>query len=487
MDKYAQKDKKNMCNNCKETNQPENPTAINAAVELKEASDAVKRIHNAISDKGLTYYIETYGCQMNEHDSENIAGMLVRCGYTKADCKETADFILFNTCCVREHAELRTFGNVGFVKELKQKNPRLILGVCGCMMQQKQVAKKLFDRFPFVDMVFGTHELKNFPLLLEQVFNNRRILRVDDSAGEVIEGLPAEREPGFSTFVNIMYGCDNFCTYCIVPYVRGRERSRSPENIIAEVRQVVNDGYIEVTLLGQNVNSYNYDGVRFPELLKRVNDEVRGLKRLRFMTSHPKDLSDELIDAMASLDKVCKHIHLPVQSGSDRILRLMNRKYTSADYYALVDKLRTRVKDVEITTDIIVGFPQETEEDFNATCALVRNVGYSNAYTFAYSPREGTVAARMDGQIPLEETKRRLNALNAVLAETLPAGNEKYIGYEGDILVEGVDHRGEPLLFGKLSNFKMVYVKGDESLVGTVVPVKVDGLRFNSLQGHITD
>ena len=346
MDKYAQKDKKNMCNNCKETNQPENPTAINAAVELKEASDAVKRIHSAISDKGLTYYIETYGCQMNEHDSENIAGMLVRCGYTKADCKETADFILFNTCCVREHAELRTFGNVGFVKELKQKNPRL---------------------------------------------------------------------------------------------------------------------------------------------LKRVNDEVRGLKRLRFMTSHPKDLSDELIDAMASLDKVCKHIHLPVQSGSDRILRLMNRKYTSADYYALVDKLRTRVKDVEITTDIIVGFPQETEEDFNATCALVRNVGYSNAYTFAYSPREGTVAARMDGQIPLEEKKRRLNALNAVLAETLPAGNEKYIGYEGDILVEGVDHRGEPLLFGKLSNFKMVYVKGDESLVGTVVPVKVDGLRFNSLQGHITD
>ena len=272
-----------------------------------------------------------------------------------------------------------------------------------------------------------------------------------------------------------------------MPYVRGRERSRSPENIIAEVRQVVNDGYIEVTLLGQNVNSYNYDGVRFPELLKRVNDEVGGLKRLRFMTSHPKDLSDELIDAMASLDKVCKHIHLPVQSGSDRILRLMNRKYTSADYYALVDKLRTRVKDVEITTDIIVGFPQETEEDFNATCALVRNVGYSNAYTFAYSPREGTVAARMDGQIPLEEKKRRLNALNAVLAETLPAGNEKYIGYEGDILVEGVDHRGEPLLFGKLSNFKMVYVKGDESLVGTVVPVKVDGLRFNSLQGHITD
>ena len=474
-----------MCNNCKETKQPENTAAINETESLKKTTESIQRIHDRISGKGLTYYIETYGCQMNEHDSENIAGMLVRCGYTKADSKETADFILFNTCCVREHAELRTFGNVGFVKELKQKNPRLILGVCGCMMQQKQVAKKLFDRFPFVDMVFGTHELKNFPLLLEQAFDNRRIFRVDDSEGEVIEGLPAEREPGFSTFVNIMYGCNNFCTYCIVPYVRGRERSRNPENIIAEVQQVVDAGYVEVTLLGQNVNSYNYDGVRFPELLKRVNDEVRGLKRLRFMTSHPKDLSDELIEAMASLDKVCKHIHLPVQSGSDRILKLMNRKYTSADYYRLVDKLREKVRDVEITTDIIVGFPQETEEDFNATCELVRRVGYSNAYTFAYSPREGTVAAKMEGQIPLEEKKRRLNALNAVLAETLPAGNEKYIGYEGDILVEGVDHRGEPLLFGKLSNFKMVYVKGDENLVGTIVRVKVDGLRFNSLQGHI--
>ena len=454
-----------------------NDTALNSAME---------RIFSKIGGMGLKYYIETYGCQMNEHDSEKIAGMLVKCGYTKADSKQDADFILFNTCCVREHAELRTFGNVGFIKELKQLNPRLILGVCGCMMQQKDVADKLYKRFPFVDLIFGTHELKNFPFMLEKVLDNERIINISEMNGEVIEGLPVERTPGFSTFVNIMYGCNNFCTYCIVPYVRGRERSRRAEDVVNEVKEVVALGYKEVTLLGQNVNSYYSDGVNFPKLLEMVN-AVPGLTRLRFMTSHPKDLSDELIEAMAKLDKVGKHIHLPVQSGSDEILRRMNRRYTSSQYLELVSKLRSKVKDVEITTDIIVGFPGETEEDFEATCDIVRKVGYSNAYTFAYSPREGTIAAKMPDQIAQEVKKQRLNKLNAVLAETIPCGNEKYIGFEGDILIEGVDHRAEPLLFGKLSNFKMVYVQGDEKLIGTMVHVKVDGLRFNSLFGHITD
>ena len=454
-----------------------NDTALNSAME---------RICSKIGDMGLKYYIETYGCQMNEHDSEKIAGMLVNCGYTKADSKQDADFILFNTCCVREHAELRTFGNVGFIKELKQQNPRLILGVCGCMMQQKDVADKLYKRFPFVDLIFGTHELKNFPFMLEKVLDNERIINISEMNGEVIEGLPVERTPGFSTFVNIMYGCNNFCTYCIVPYVRGRERSRRAEDVVNEVKEVVALGYKEVTLLGQNVNSYYSDGVNFPKLLEMVN-AVPGLTRLRFMTSHPKDLSDELIEAMAKLDKVGKHIHLPVQSGSDEILRRMNRRYTSSQYLELVSKLRSKVKDVEITTDIIVGFPGETEEDFEATCDIVRKVGYSNAYTFAYSPREGTIAAKMPDQIAQEVKKQRLNKLNAVLAETIPCGNEKYIGFEGDILIEGVDHRAEPLLFGKLSNFKMVYVQGDEKLIGTMVHIKVDGLRFNSLFGHITD
>ena len=450
-------------------------------------SDAINAVKARTADLALKYYIETYGCQMNEHDSEKLAGMLRECGYTKAESKKDADLILFNTCCVREHAEKRTFGNVGFVKELKQENPRLILGVCGCMMQQKDVAKRLFDRFPFVDLVFGTHELKNFPEMLLKALEEKRVFQISESDGEVIEGLPVERVEGFSTFVNIMYGCNNFCTYCIVPYVRGRERSRKAEDIVNEVREVVSSGYKEITLLGQNVNSYSSDGLDFPALLRLVCREVPELKRLRFMTSHPKDLSDGLIQAMSELDNLCKHIHLPVQSGSDRILKAMNRKYTSGAYLELVDKLRASVPNVEITTDIIVGFPGETEEDFEATCELVRKVGYSNAYTFAYSPRGGTIAARMEEQIPEDEKKRRLNTLNTVLPETIPSNNDKYIGFEGEILVDGVDHRGDPLLFGKLSNFKMVYVEGDEKLIGTFVPVKVDGYRFNSLFGHIID
>ncbi len=457
----------------------------NFSPELSECYKIMERIRGRIGGLGLKYFIETYGCQMNEHDSEKIAGMLENCGYSKAESKQDADFILFNTCCVREHAEKRTFGNVGFIKELKQQNPRLLLSVCGCMMQQKEVAKRLYDRFPFVDLIFGTHELKNFPDMLEKLLDEQRLFRVSDSEGEVIEGLPVKRNPGFSTFVNIMYGCNNFCTYCIVPYVRGRERSRKPEDIIEEVRRVALDGYTEVTLLGQNVNSYRYGDVDFPKLLRMVHDSVSELPRIRFMTSHPKDLSDGLIEAMAELPRVCKHIHLPVQSGSDRILKLMNRRYTREKYLQLIDKLREKVPNVEITTDIIVGFPSETEEDYEATCELVKKVGYSNAYTFAYSPREGTVAAKMDEQIPEDIKKLRLNKLNAVLAETIPANNEKYIGFEGEILVEGVDRRGEPLLFGKLSNFKMVYVEGSEELIGSLVRVKVDGYRFNSLFGHI--
>ncbi|MDY2926886.1 MAG: tRNA (N6-isopentenyl adenosine(37)-C2)-methylthiotransferase MiaB [Eubacteriales bacterium] len=436
---------------------------------------------------GLKYFIETYGCQMNEHDSENIAGMLVRCGYTKADSKQEADLILFNTCCVREHAELRTFGNVGFIKELKQQNPRLILGVCGCMMQQKDVAERLFKRFPFVDIIFGTHELKNFPIMLEKALNNQRVFNITEMDGEVIEGMPTEREPGFSTFVNIMYGCNNFCTYCIVPYVRGRERSRRPEDIIDEVRTVIEQGYSEVTLLGQNVNSYYYEGVTFPMLLRSVN-EIEGLKRLRFMTSHPKDLSDELIDAMAQLDKVCKHIHLPVQSGSDEILRRMNRRYDSAHYLELVDKLRSRVKDVEITTDIIVGFPGETEQDFDDTMAMVERVGFAAAYTFQYSPRTGTRAAAMENQIPAEIKSERLQRLNELQTRMTEQNNRKYIHATGEVLVEGAGQRdGSDIAFGKLSNFKMVYFPGDARLIGRYAEVCVQSIKGNSLFGVLKE
>ena len=446
---------------------------------------AMDRIKARLGCAAPYYYIETYGCQMNEHDSETLAGMLERMGYVRAEEKSKADLIIFNTCCIREHAEKRTFGNVGFIKEIKQENPALITAVCGCMMQQKEVAKRLAARFPFVDMVFGTNELAVFPQLLERVMDGGRVFEIKDIEGEIPEGLPMKRAEGFSTFVNIMYGCNNFCSYCIVPYVRGRERSRRAEDIVAEVRRAVNEeGYTEVTLLGQNVNSYNGGGVRFPELLRMVN-EVEGLKRLRFMTSHPKDLSHELVMAMRDCDKVCEHIHLPVQSGSNRILMLMNRRYTREHYLDLVRDLRENVPGVEITTDIIVGFPTETEEDLEDTLSLVREVGFSAAYSFAYSVREGTVAARMDGQIPEEVKKERLARLNTVITESVVGANDKYMGVEGEILIEGCDKRGEPMMFGKLPSLKMVYVRGDESMIGKYYKVRITGTRFNSLVGEL--
>ena len=453
---------------------------------IEETYRAIARLREGLCGAHPLYYIETYGCQMNEHDSEKIAGMLESIGYCKAEAKQDADLIIFNTCCIRDHAEKRTFGNVGFIKELKERNPALITGVCGCMMQQREVAKRLAQRFPFVDMIFGTNELHVFPQLLEKVINGGRVFEIKDIEGEIAEGLPVKRNEGFSTFVNIMYGCNNFCSYCIVPYVRGRERSRRAEDIVEEVRSVVREGFTEVTLLGQNVNSYNDNGMRFPELLRLVN-EVEGLKRLRFMTSHPKDLSHDLVMAMAECDKVCEHIHLPVQSGSNRVLELMNRRYTRERYLDLVRDLRENVKGVEITTDIIVGFPTETEKDLEDTLALVREVGFSAAYSFAYSVREGTRAAVMDGQIPEEVKKDRLRRLNEVIAESVIGANDKYIGVKGEILIEGMDRRGEPMMFGKLPSLKMVYVKGDESMIGKYYNVRITGTRFNSLVGEIID
>ena len=451
---------------------------------IEDSFGAINRLHERLNGVTPKYYIETYGCQMNEHDSEKLAGMLEEIGYVPAEDKTEADIIIFNTCCIREHAEKRTFGNVGFVKELKANNPALITAVCGCMMQQREVAKRLAARFPFVDMVFGTNELHVFPQLLERVMNGGRVFEIKDIEGEIAEGLPVKRNEGFSTFVNIMYGCNNFCSYCIVPYVRGRERSRRARDIVDEVKCVVAQGFTEVTLLGQNVNSYNDDGMRFPELLRLVN-EVEGLKRLRFMTSHPKDLSHELVIAMAACDKVCPHIHLPVQSGSNRILQLMNRRYTREHYLDLVRDLRENVKGIELTTDIIVGFPTETDEDLQDTLDLVRRVGFSAAYSFAYSVRPGTKAAVMEGQIDEEVKKQRLAKLNSVIMESVVGANDKYIGTEGEILVEGIDTRGEPMLFGKLGSLKMVYIKGDEELIGSYVNVRITGIRFNSLVGEI--
>lgn len=454
--------------------------------ELESARLAAERINNNLDGRKPTYYIETYGCQMNEHDSEKIAGILERCGYVPAADKAAANIIFFNTCCVRDHAEKKVFGNIGALKKVKDENPSLIIGVCGCMMQQKEVADKLFKRFPYLDMVFGTNELHMLPNLLEKVLNGERIELVRQMDGEIAEGLPVKRIDSVSQFVTIMYGCNNFCSYCIVPYVRGRERSRSVESIVNEVKDLAANGVKEITLLGQNVNSYysEDDNADFPALLRAVC-KVDGIERVRFMTSHPKDLSDGLIAAMAEEEKVCPHIHLPVQSGSDRILKLMNRHYDRERYFTVVDKLKAAVPGVELTTDIIVGFPGETEEDFEATLDMVEKIGYSAAYTFKYSPRTGTKAATMDEQISEDVKKERLKRLNDTVAKGLKAGSEKYIGREGEVLVEGCDHRGEPMAYGKLPCFKMVYFKGDESMIGSLRRVRITGITKNSLVGEL--
>lgn len=460
-----------------------------SAEELRESLDAAAHLKEELNGRGLRYYIESYGCQMNDHDAEKLSGMLQACGYSPASSKEEANLLLFNTCCVREHAEKRVFGNIGALKKRKENEPGLLIGVCGCMMQQREVAERLYKRFPFVDLIFGTHELHHFPLLLSRSLAGERVLSIRESDGEIAEGLPVVRGGSFSTFVTITYGCNNFCSYCIVPYVRGRERSRSPENIVAEVRSLAEQGFREITLLGQNVNSYAHadDGVDFPELLRRVN-AVDGIERIRFMTSHPKDLSPRLIEAMATLPKVCNHIHLPVQSGSNRILAAMNRCYTREKYLGLVRDIRAAVDGIELTTDIIVGFPGETEEDFSETLSLVQEVGFSAAYTFMYSPRLGTRAAAMEGQIPEEVKKERLLRLNACSAEQLRAGNQKYVGKSGTVLVEGFDRReGTPMAFGKLTNFKMVYFPGGEELIGSMQNVKITGTQNNSLIGVLAE
>ena len=432
------------------------------------------------------YYIETYGCQMNVRDSELMAGVLQKEGYAAASSPAEADLILFNTCCVRDHAEKRLMGNIGALKELKDEKPETVIGVCGCMMQQKEVSDRFFKRFRHVDLIMGTNSIGKLPDYLLKIRSGYRVNAVTGVSEDVVEGLPSVRNLKHSAFVSIMYGCNNYCTYCIVPYVRGPERSRRSEDILSEIRSLADAGYTEITLLGQNVNSYgNTNGdMKFPELLSRVNEE-EGLKRIRFMTSHPKDLSDRLIDAMAENARVCNHVHLPLQSGSDRILKRMNRHYDMERYTTIVDRLRRTVRDVEITTDIIVGFPGETEEDFLDTMNAIDRIGFASAFTFKYSPRQGTSAARMEDQIPEAVKADRLRRLNELQNRKTQENNEKYVGYTGEVLIEGLDSKNESVAFGKYTNFKMVYFDREEAEIGQYVNVTADAVRKNSLRGHI--
>ncbi len=456
--------------------------------ELNEQRRIAADLYREIAPRNLTFFVETFGCQMNVRDSETIRGWLTEIGYSEAAEKESADLILFNTCCVRDHAEKRLMGNIGALKELKDNNPGLIIGVCGCMMQQEGIAKKLLKRFPHVSLIFGTNVLHRIPEMLRAVMNGERIAVTDRANDAIAETLPRLRDNQRSAFVNIMYGCDNYCSYCIVPYVRGHERSRRPENVRNEIESLVSNGITEITLLGQNVNSYGNDGsagMHFADLLRYVSD-VPGLKRLRFMSSHPKDLNEDVMQAIAELPNVCHHVHLPVQSGNNEILRRMNRKYTREHYLSIIERMRTLVPDIEFTTDIIVGFPGETEEAFEDTLSLVETVGFAAAFTFAYSPRQGTVAARMEDQIPESVKKRRLQSLNALQAQKTIENNEKYIGHVGEVLVEGFDERGpETMLYGKYQNFKMVYFPGDPMLLNRYITVQVNKTNKNSLLGEM--
>ena len=452
-------------------------------IELQKGM--VQEISDRVRDREKTYFIETYGCQMNVRDSETVAGLLQEMGYLPAETKDEANVILFNTCCVRDHAEKRLLANIGALKERKDQDPELILGICGCMMQQADVAKKVMRRFPFVSFVFGTNVLWRLPELMLSALNGERLILTEEEGFAICEGLPARRSNPFSAFVNITFGCDNFCSYCIVPYVRGRERSRALDEVVAEVRSLAEQGITEVTLLGQNVNSYGKGmGVDFANLLKAVNG-VDGIRRIRYMSSHPKDLTPRLMAAIAENDKVCHHMHLPVQSGSTAILEKMNRRYTREGYLRLVEKLRRTVPDVELTTDVIVGFPGETDKDFEDTLSLMDLVGYAAAFTFKYSPRKGTRAAEAPDQIPESVKKDRLKRLNELQARKTAENNLKYLGHRGEVLVEGFDRRQQTILFGKLDTFKMVYFPGDEKLLGTYQTVQIKECARNSLLGRM--
>ncbi len=434
------------------------------------------------------YIIETYGCQMNEHDSEKLAGMLDTLGYLETKRIEDADLIIYNTCCVRENAELKVYGNLGHLKPIKKEKPDMIIAVCGCMMQQPAVVNLIKKKYSHVDLVFGTHNLHNFPQLLANCKQSDSMLvEVWDEEGEIIEGIPSIRKFQLKAFVNIMYGCNNFCTYCIVPYTRGRERSRSINDITNEVKNLVATGTREITLLGQNVNSYGKtleDKIDFADLLYEIN-KIDGLERIRFMTSHPKDASNRLIEAMRDCNKVCNHIHLPVQAGSSRILKAMNRYYTKEQYLELVDSFRKQIPNIAITTDIIVGFPGETEEDFQETLDLIKTVEFDSAFTFLYSIREGTPAAKLKDQIPDEIKHDRFNRLLDLLNGIVARKNKAMEGNTVDVLVEGISKNDSSKLMGRTSTSKLVNFSAPSDSIGKIVPVKITEGKTFSLTGVV--
>lgn len=453
--------------------------------KIYEKIDELKNEY--IKNNQLYYYIETLGCQMNEHDSEKISYILEDMGYEPTRHLEKADFVLFNTCLVRENAELKVLGQIGSLKPLKEKNPDMIIAVCGCMMQTGEAREIILKKHRHVDIIFGTKNISSLPYLIETHFQTGDLIVDIDEKDLIDEQLQMKRTHSFMGYINIMTGCNNFCTYCIVPYARGREDSRSPESIIEEAKEMAKNGYKEITLLGQNVNSYGKNlenPITFPQLLKMLN-EIDGIDRIRFLTSHPKDISDELIEAIGDLDKVCENIHLPFQSGSDKILEDMNRRYTYDGYLKIIEKLKKKIPGITISTDIIVGFPGETEEDFQETMKMVEEVEYEQAFTYLYSSRPGTKAAEMEEQIPRDVMQDRFERLLDKMYKIFYKKNQEYMGTIQEVLVEGKSKKNPNILTGRTRGYKLVHFPGDEKEIGNLVNVKIKGHNSFSLNGEM--
>lgn len=437
----------------------------------------------------LFFCTKTFGCQMNAKDSEKLAGILEIIGYVSKETEE-ADFVIYNTCTVRENANTRVYGRIGYLGNLKKKHKDMKIALCGCMMQEEHVVEKIRKSYRFVDIIFGTHNIfKLAELFYQNIISDKMVIDIWKETDKIVEELPSERKYSFKSGVNIMFGCNNFCSYCIVPYVRGRERSRRPEDIIAEVERLVKEGVVEIMLLGQNVNSYGKtlkEPISFAELLRRV-EQIEGLKRIRFMTSHPKDLSDELIEVMKESKKICNHLHLPIQSGSSKLLQKMNRKYTKEDYLALVERIKKAIPNISLTTDIIVGFPGETEEDFLETLDIVKKVQYESAYTFLYSKRSGTPAAEMENQIPESVAKERFNRLLAAIQEISSNLSKRLEGTIQEVLVEEENGQDNTLVTGRLSNNLLVHLKGNRELIGKLVSVRLNECKGFYYFGEIVE
>ena len=460
--------------------------------QLYYIGECKKYLEKKTSEIGRPLYacVHTFGCQMNARDSEKLLGVLKEIGYLETEDEDMSDFVIYNTCTVRENANLKVYGRLGHLKNVKKKNPHMLIAMCGCMMQEPDVVEKIRESYKFVDIVFGTFNIYEMAkLIYNRITSGSQVIDIWEKTKDIVEELPTQRKYTFKSGVNIMYGCNNFCTYCIVPYVRGREISREPKDIIMEIERLVKDGVKEVMLLGQNVDSYGKtldNPVTFAELLREI-DKIEGLNRIRFMTPHPKDISEDIVEAIRDSDKICNHIHFPLQSGSTRLLKLMNRKYTKERYLEQVEMIRRILPDVSITTDIIVGFPGETEEDFLDTVDVVRKAKFDSAYTFIYSKRTGTPAAKMDNQVPEDVVKDRFNRLLEVVNEVSHEHIKRYEGKDMDVLVEGIDDHEEGYVTGRMTNNILVHFKADESLIGKIVTVHLDECKGFYYMGRLKE